>query len=369
MTAPLNGAEIFVGDQAGETRTATAVQIAALAAVGATSFSGARTAIAAGNGDPGGAVQVTFAAIEYDTDSYWVSGDPTVFTVPFPGYYALGAFVAFDPAPLGGTGQVEVRIASTGHDTVTMGGDDEVVGTLRTTVALSGDTGPLLAGDTVGLWVDMGGSSLGFAAALWARYLGDRPAVPPVPPTPVLLDEFVDTDGTELTVHTMDIGPGWTEYNGAVWQIQSDQAALSNTASPAFVTSEAGVGNCLQIVRYNIGTSRNMQVVGRFTDPDNCWYVNFRRDTGNIELHQVTGGVDTVLQSNPSGFGTDTDYVAVVLWNSDTVSFNEPAGSGSYTFSPMLTNLSADNFGFSVEYNDVNEASLRVLEFTVFAYP
>ena len=45
----------------------------------------------------------------------------------------------------------------------------------------------------------------------------------------LLLDTFTDTNGTALTSHTMDIGPGWARYSSGTWTIQSNQATQTAT--------------------------------------------------------------------------------------------------------------------------------------------
>lgn len=58
-------------------------------------------------------------------------------------------------------------------------------------------------------------------------------------PQTYLQDSFTGVNGTNLTVHTMDVGPGWNTLTGT-WTIQSNSASPPANTTDANINSDSG---------------------------------------------------------------------------------------------------------------------------------
>lgn len=120
----------------------------------------------------------------------------------------------------------------------------------------------------------------------------------------LLCDLFTDTDGTSLTAHTMNIGPGWSvnvDGGGETWSILSNAAivdySLTNLGNAGAV-SDAGSADGLMEFDVTIPASGKCQVYGfwRFQDINNHWLLvwNVTTGTNNTTVYKVVGGTFTL---------------------------------------------------------------------------
>lgn len=111
--------------------------------------------------------------------------------------------------------------------------------------------------------------------------VGATPPLPVPPPSYTLYDTFTDTNGTNITAHTMDAGPGWATDNGTI-EIQSNQATMTaDTVSLGLLTigwSDAGISDCTVQADVAVGSATNQiaAVVGRLQDASNYWDLEYR---------------------------------------------------------------------------------------------
>lgn len=74
------------------------------------------------------------------------------------------------------------------------------------------------------------------------------------PPTTILLDNFVDVNGTLLAAHTMDVGPGWLKKSTDA-EIQSNtMSGKSGSTDPLYISS-AGVSAGTVTANINLNVS------------------------------------------------------------------------------------------------------------------
>lgn len=144
---------------------------------------------------------------------------------------------------------------------------------------------------------------------------------PPAPPVPtlVLWDTFTDFDGTLLTAHVMDIGPGWTVFNGT-WEIQSNGVVeLVGLPASCVAASDALASNVVIRVTVFIqpATWIAAMIAGRVIDQDNCWLCGIESDdqgvTYYIFLVERNGGVQTLRGTAPVDPGVSGTAVILTL--------------------------------------------------------
>ncbi len=124
----------------------------------------------------------------------------------------------------------------------------------------------------------------------------------------LLSDTFTGTDGTNLTAHTMNVGPGWTVSTGTI-QIYSNQANGKNgtTAVSSIYVSDAGNANVVISMDCIIPAAFNQDysvgIIFRWQDSSNYWEAVSEQDGDGIyylALYDVTAGVATQHGTNQS---------------------------------------------------------------------
>src|SRR5438105_5049422 len=119
-------------------------------------------------------------------------------------------------------------------------------------------------------------------------------------PVVKLKDVFTDTNGTALTAHTMDVGPGWS-VSGGTWSITGNKAYQTATTDYVLAHADAGIADGTLTVALNPNNAAfQFGAVVRLTDANNCWYVRWHSD-GYLDLQEVNGG--TVTQRAQTFFG------------------------------------------------------------------
>ena len=127
----------------------------------------------------------------------------------------------------------------------------------------------------------------------------------------LLRDLFTGADGTNLTAHTMDVGPGWTQLNGA-WTIQGNRARPPAATANSFDTSDSGKANVTATLDVVIAASPPILYSGivlRSTDASNGWFgliacddnVNYRLDLDDFIAGVITTRATVPFVSSPSG--------------------------------------------------------------------
>lgn len=122
-------------------------------------------------------------------------------------------------------------------------------------------------------------------------------AVTSTPPAPVvyLLDTFVDADMTPLDMHTMDVGPGWTDPDED-WLIESDSAVLAVTSlTPEIAYSDAGVSDYTLTSRQQLASTAGAGVCFRRTTDTTYLWATISDISGLLIVGQTVAGVPSVI--------------------------------------------------------------------------
>jgi hypothetical protein len=120
---------------------------------------------------------------------------------------------------------------------------------------------------------------------------------------PVILDHFTDADGTGLPSHTMDIGPGWTRFEGTganQMAIQTNKVESFQDAGAGYsYQTESGLADCVIAVATVFGSTTYCKIIFRYVNATNYWMlsVNSLSGTGNVELIKVVAGANTTVST------------------------------------------------------------------------
>ncbi len=142
------------------------------------------------------------------------------------------------------------------------------------------------------------------------------------PPSAVLLDNFVDTDGTLLVDHTMDTGPGWVYGGGGTWEIQSNQAQNTVSGGDVPIQSDAGIADATGTITLEWAIPVNncrSGIVANYQDDDTFWAFVARGSNGDFALLEYSSGSPTVRDSGGSLPFGPVSFELKVITNGDTI--------------------------------------------------
>lgn len=319
--SPLDGSELVPIDQAAETRKTTTGDIAALSPPPPPppSFSGVRTYnVGSDSITPGTAATASFSGAAWDTDAYWSSGSPNLIVMPFDGFYHFDAGVLFGGFQVGAI-RPFVQITGPGGQQIARyfaaapaSGDD-----LEFTV--SGDWS-FAAGDQVHVEATIQGADSSFSVSLGAHFLA--PFIPG-PPIIHLSDTFVDVNGTLLTAHVMDVGPGWSFVQGT-FEIQGNAATPLTYADNDFVTSDASFSNyalSADLMPTDNGSAGALPALCfRVVDVSNYAMVSLDSLNGLFTIYERIGGLYFLRASVAAPQTSGTSYAVDLVLNGSSVS-------------------------------------------------
>jgi hypothetical protein len=108
-------------------------------------------------------------------------------------------------------------------------------------------------------------------------------------PTTLLLDHFSDANGTSLSAHTMDVGPGWAL--SGTWTIQSNHAQCSAAGGAGWglAYADAGVANATASVTL-VQAANGIGIVGRLQDSNNFFFAYIGGSNATIVLWEMSAG-------------------------------------------------------------------------------
>lgn len=124
-------------------------------------------------------------------------------------------------------------------------------------------------------------------------------------------DAFVDTNGTSLANHVMNIGSGWT-VNTGLFTVEAN--AASTPSGPGLATmNPGGNGNLIVTAVLNSTIDTGGEgVVLRYTDSNNCWIQWLDYNQSTLDLYEVNLAVATVRATIPFDPAGDTFYRVMV---------------------------------------------------------
>lgn len=137
---------------------------------------------------------------------------------------------------------------------------------------------------------------------------------------PLLQDTFTDTNGTNLTSHTMDVGGGWTSHNGGAWEIQSNRGRTTSSVLSNYISADAGDADVEVTCTVNFGSSsEHVGLCARVTNGSNGWEIYGRVNDDDVVIVENNAGVRTVRASGAQTFAASTDYAMKVTCNGNTI--------------------------------------------------
>lgn len=165
--------------------------------------------------------------------------------------------------------------------------------------------------------------------------------------TILLSDTFTGVNGTALTSHAMDVGPGWTAVTGT-FQIQSNTCQGNTDADGDITVSQAGQANTTAsvistAVYSSAGNAERPGLIFRFQDSTHYWLIDWAADSSLLTLYRVAGSFTSIGTSAQTvASGTAVTLKAVCSGNNITVFFN---GTSVITTSDATYNT-ATQYGF-----------------------
>jgi hypothetical protein len=150
--------------------------------------------------------------------------------------------------------------------------------------------------------------------------------------TTELYDQFIDTNGTALTAHTMDIGPGWTSLVGT-WQINASNQATQTAAGTGYKSVDSDSTKSDVTVTCDLTTAAGGTyapgILARVQDGSN-WLSGFIDSDGHLYIHELNAGTDTIRASVAFTSASGNTYTVKLVCSGTNLTFSQGATSCSY---------------------------------------
>lgn len=170
-----------------------------------------------------------------------------------------------------------------------------------------------------------------------------------------LRDLFTDTNGTNLTAHTMNVGPGWTNITGlGTWTISSNQAVQSANDNRHYrITSQSNQSDGVVSVAVTYpGSGEAAPVVPvRVVDNNNLWYCIVDRNASAFRIRELNAGTDTIRATGTHTIAAGSTETLTVNLSGATITFT--AGGDTLSYGSATFQQTATLHGIG-EYRDVN---------------
>ena len=157
---------------------------------------------------------------------------------------------------------------------------------------------------------------------------------------PYVVDNFTDSDSTNLTAHTPDTdveGGGWIQYSAAAIEVQLNKAAAIGGIQDRFYGINAGIADEVSVegtLQTPGGSSRNVSLVLSLSDGDNSIYGELDQ-FGDLKIVERIAGVNTTKASGAvAGFVAGTDYAATLTRSGANIAFTVDGNLISWSGAP-----------------------------------
>ena len=170
------------------------------------------------------------------------------------------------------------------------------------------------------------------SVGLWNRRII---AATPSGPTVYADDDFNNTDGTNLTSHTMDVGPGWTAGRGT-WQINANRVSTitggGDNECVAWV--ECGASDVVLTADVRAGAGGERRLAGNISTADLLW-LGYTGGASTFIFQKTGSGAFTSRASGSCTAGTaGTIYPVKLECLGDLIRWTAGGATISYTGSP-----------------------------------
>ncbi len=129
-----------------------------------------------------------------------------------------------------------------------------------------------------------------------------------------LKDIFFDNVGVDLSVHTMDVGPGWTILTGTL-QIPNNRCQA--TVAPAYAIANATQAGVNAFLTVNVQDNDSAGLTLRRSDASNGWDIVL--DTTTFRIIEHNAGVYTVRASTTLSLIAGTDHPLQVTMSGQSI--------------------------------------------------
>ena len=146
-------------------------------------------------------------------------------------------------------------------------------------------------------------------------------------PTVYFQDDCTDTNGTNWSSHTPNVGSSPT-YGTGVVTIQSNKAQRqSGSPQPIFDYGHADYTKTLSL---NRGTSTFVGAIVRYSNANNYWLFFYSSGTNVLTLYEVNGGTQTSRATGSVTLSASTAYNASITCTGNSISMTINGVTVSY---------------------------------------
>lgn len=176
----------------------------------------------------------------------------------------------------------------------------------------------------------------------------------------LLKDQFIDTTGTSLASHTMEVGSGWSILSGT-WKVESNFGALQDTANAwEAVVSDAGQADVTVTVNFTLPVTSgwNTGICLRATDNSN--YLMLVLENSSLLLYRKTTGSFTQVGTTVSVTATAGKSYTMQLTGSGTTvtGYFGPLNNATQQIQQTITQQStATKHGLVANQGSLNTAT------------
>lgn len=312
-TIPLSGSEFLALDQGPNTVRARVRDLPG----GAPLFQGALSDFVTMTAPNVGFAAATFSTMTYDHGGFFDPLRPNLLNAITDGFYRAGMELTWDVTGADTAGFIQAFVS---HDSITALGSYLVplsANENAINLPLVTPPFPLAGGQGVTFNVAAGANALSVEVIGWIELIGGASITPPA--NRVLYDAFTDLDGTSLSVHTMNTGPGWTIIAGG-WTIQADRAQdTAVVGGQNVVVSDCGHGDSTISAICDPTTNYDFGLVFNVADSANYWLVTPEFSTNLLRLFSQIGGSFSLVDSAALTLVSGTPITLKVVAAGDTV--------------------------------------------------
>jgi len=193
----------------------------------------------------------------------------------------------------------------------------------------------------------------------------DEPVQNNVGGAPILFDAFTDTNGTLLTAHTMNIGPGWTKMEGGANdpQIQSNklQPMVDGAVAYTYFVDAADADVIIQcdFVFPVVSSGHHGEIIFRASTLANCFHFILNDSaSANVSIVRELSASTVTVDFDTLALTAGTTYTMIVTLSGTSIictvggitltateTFNQTATiCGLRFYSPTASPLNAENF-------------------------
>jgi hypothetical protein len=165
----------------------------------------------------------------------------------------------------------------------------------------------------------------------------------------VLQDNFVDTNGTTLTAHVMNVGPGWTVPQGT-WVINSNlaDASVIGASAPTGAWAVAQANQANVTISANVvpqSSTDNCGLVVRYSALTDLWEIEVNTgSSSNFTIQQRSSGSWTQRAAGSVTINAGTSYAVQAIASGQNISATINGGN-QISYGSATANQTATQHG------------------------